>query len=293
MSLASMTGFARHEGALGDWAWAVESRSVNGRNLEVRFRGPPGFDGLERAARDLAQARFARGSLTINIQGRSSAKPSGGRVNLDAVERYLALCAPFVADGRAAPPTMDGLLALPGVVETSTSDEDPDMRAAVEAAMAVSMAQALDALKVARSEEGAALATLLNGFLDHIARLVAVTATEAEQQPALIKDRFARRLTELVGEAASAERIVQEAAALALKADVREELDRLTGHVAAARALLAQAVASGRRLDFLTQELMREVNTLCAKSAAAALTTVGLELKATIDQFREQVQNVE
>ena len=293
MSLASMTGFARHEGALADWTWAVEARSVNGRNLEVRFRGPPGFDGLERAARESAQARFQRGSLIINIQARNSARPTGGQVNLDAVERYLSLCAPFVAEGRAAPPSMDGLLSLPGVVETSTSDEDPDMHAAVEAAMAISMAQALDALKVARGEEGAALATLLTGFLGHIARLVAAAATEAEQQPALIKDRFARRLNELVGAAASAERIMQEAAALALKADVREELDRLTGHVAAARALIAQAGASGRRLDFLTQEFMREANTLCAKSAAPTLTTVGLELKATIDQFREQVQNVE
>ena len=134
MSLASMTGFARHEGALGDWTWAVEARSVNGRNLEVRFRGPPGFDGLERAARDAAQARFQRGSLIISIQARNSARPTGGQVNLDVVERYLSLCAPFVAEGRAAPPSMDGLLALPGVVETSTSDEDPDMHAAVEAA---------------------------------------------------------------------------------------------------------------------------------------------------------------
>ena len=293
MSVASMTGFARGEGALGDWSWAVEARSVNGRNLEIRFRGPPGFDGLERIAREAAQARFQRGSLTINVQGRSSAKLSGGQVNLDAVERYLSLSAPFVAEGRAAPPTMDGLLALPGVVEVATSDEDRDTRAAVETAMAASMAQALDALKAARGEEGAALSALLSGFLDHIERLVVAAASEAERQPALLKDRFARRLTELVGEAASPDRIMQEAAALALKADVREELDRLGGHVAAARVLIGQEAASGRRLDFLTQEFMREANTLCAKSAAPALTTVGLELKATIDQFREQVQNVE
>ena len=293
MSLASMTGFARTEGAHGDWTWAVEARSVNGRNLDLRFRGPSGFDTLERLAREAAQSRFARGSVTLNVQGKPAAKTTGGRINLEAVERYLTACAPFVAAGRAAPPTMDGVMSLPGVVEAAATDDDPDVRAAVEAAMARSVGMALDALKVSRAEEGAALAGVLTGLLDHIERLVVAAASDAAAQPAVIKQRFERRLVDLVGDAATPERIVQEAAALALKADVREELDRLTGHVAAARTLIAQDGASGRRLDFLTQEFMREANTMCAKSALPDLTTVGMALKATIDQFREQVQNVE
>ena len=293
MTVASMTGFGRNEGAHGDWTWAVEARSVNGRNLDVRFRGPSGFDGLERAARDAALARFQRGSLTINVQGKPAAKAVAGRINLDAVERYLALSESFVAAGRATPPSMDGVLALPGVVEVAVNDDDPETRAALEAAIGRTVGEALDALAIARGEEGAALAGLLTGFLDTIAALVERAAAEAGAQPALMKERFQRRLSELIGEAAPLDRVVQEAAAMALKADVREELDRLTGHVAAARALLAQAGASGRRLDFLTQEFMREANTLCSKAAVPALTAVGLDLKATIDQFREQVQNVE
>ncbi len=293
MTLASMTGFARSEGAQGDWSWAVEARSVNGRNLDLRFRGPPGFDGLERAAREAAQTRFQRGSVTVNVQGKTTKKTTGGRINVDAVERYLTLCAPFVAAGRAAAPTMDGVLSLPGVVELDASDDGPDLHAAIEAAMARSIDEALDGLKSARAEEGASLAWVLRGFLQVIERLVIAAASDAAEQPVLIKQRFERRLTELAGDAATPERLAQEAAALALKADVREELDRLTGHVASARALLSQDLASGRRFDFLTQEFMREANTLCAKSAMPSLTSLGLELKATIDQFREQVQNVE
>ena len=293
MTLSGMTGFSRREGALGAWSWAVEARSVNGRNLDLRFRGPPGFDGLERMAREAGQVRFQRGQLTVNVQGRRAEAAGQTRVNLDALERYVTLCAPFVASGRVAPPTMDGLLALRGVVEAGDEDDDPDVRAAVEAAMAVTIGQALDGLKAARLEEGAALAGLLTGFLDRIDALTHTADGEAAGQPLLIKDRFERRLNELVGEAASPERILQEAAAMAVKADVREELDRLRSHLAAARGLLEQTGAAGRRLDFLTQEFMREANTLCAKSAATALTGIGLELKATIDQFREQVQNVE
>jgi len=293
MTIASMTGFSRVEGAHGDWTWAVETRSVNGRNLDVRFRGPLGFEGLERAARDAAQARFQRGSLTINVQGKPSARTAAGRVNLEALERYLALGESLVAQGRATAPSMDGLLALPGVVEKDASDDEPAERARIEAAMAASIAGALDGLRSARAEEGAALAGVLGGLLGGIERLVGEAEAHAGQQPALIKERFERRLRELLDEAAPMDRIMQEAAVMAVKADVREELDRLIGHIIAARSLLAQDGASGRRFDFLTQEFMREANTLCSKSTAPALTAVGLELKAVIDQFREQVQNVE
>ncbi|MFT4252764.1 MAG: YicC/YloC family endoribonuclease [Caulobacter sp.] len=293
MALSGMTGFARVEGALGDWSWAVEARSVNGRNLETRFRGPPGFESLDRAARDGAQGRFQRGQVTVGVQARKAEAAAAPQVNVEVLERYLKAGGPYVATGMVAKPTLDGMLALRGVIEVREDDEDAEARAALEAAMAASLAQALDGLKAARQEEGASLAPVLAGLVDRIETLTGLAAAEAEGQPAILKQRFERRMTELLGESAPQDRIVQEAAALAVKADVREELDRLTGHVAAARALLASEGASGRRLDFLSQEFMREANTLCSKSALTALTAHGLELKATIEQFREQVQNVE
>jgi uncharacterized protein (TIGR00255 family) len=293
MTISGMTGFGRSEGALAGWSWAVEARSVNGRNLEVRFRGPPGFDALERAARELGQARFQRGQLTVGVQAKRSEGSGAVRLNLEQLDRYLAAGAPYVAAGKAAPPSLDGLLALKGVIETEDAVEDPDARAELEAAMTASLAAAMDGLAKARQEEGTQLLALLTGFLDRIAELVGQAEGLAGEQPAAIKERFARRMAELIGEHAPEERIVQEAAAMATKADVREELDRLAGHVAAARQLLAADTGVGRRLDFLTQEFMRGANTLCSKSASAALTSTGLDLKAVIDQFREQVQNVE
>jgi uncharacterized protein (TIGR00255 family) len=291
--ISGMTGFGRAEGAADVWTWAVEARSVNGRNLDLRFRGPPGFDALERSARELAQARFQRGQLTLGVQARRSEGAASVRLNLDQLERYLAAGAPYLAQGRAAAPSLDGLLALKGVIETEDAVEDPATRAGLEGSITVSIGAALDELLAARREEGRALDGVLAGFLDRIEALVGQAEGHAADQPATIRDRFARRMAELVGEGAAEDRIVQEAAAMAVKADVREELDRLAGHVTAARELLRAGGAVGRRLDFMTQEFMREANTLCSKSASGALTAVGLDLKAVIDQFREQVQNVE
>jgi uncharacterized protein (TIGR00255 family) len=291
--LSGMTGFGRAEGAFGEWSWAVEARSVNGRNLEVRFRGPPGFDSLERIARDGAQARFQRGQLTLGVQARRAEAAGAVQINLEQLERYLAAGAPYVAAGQAAPPRLDGLLGLRGVLEAGDIADDPEAQAALEAAMAATLASALEGLLEARRQEGAVLKGVLGGLLDGIEALVGQAQNHAAGQPAAIKERFERRLSELASDVVSEERIVQEAAALAVKADVREELDRLNGHIAAARTLLEAAGAVGRRLDFLTQEFMREANTLCSKSALAALTAAGLDLKAVIEQFREQVQNVE
>jgi len=293
MSLSGMTGFGRAEGALGAWSWAVEARSVNGRNLEVRFRGPPGFEGLERAAREGAQSRFQRGQLTVGLQAKRSEGAGAVRLNLEQLERYLAAGAPYVASGQATPPSLDGLLALRGVIEAADTIEDPEALAAIETAMAVSIAAALDGLAAGRAEEGRALEGVLDALVSRIGELTGKASALAAGQPVLIKARFEKRLTELAGEAATEERILQEAAAMAIKADVQEELDRLRGHLDAARALLDGEGGVGRKLDFLTQEFMREANTLCSKSASGALTSVGLDLKATIEQFREQVQNVE
>jgi uncharacterized protein (TIGR00255 family) len=293
LKLSSMTGFARAEGALGPWSWAVEARSVNGRNLEIRFRGPPGFDGLERIAREAGQARFQRGQVNISITARRSETAGAVRINREVLERYLTLADELTGKGHALTPSADGLLGLRGVLETGEADEAPEVRAAVEAAMAGSLAEAFDGLKTSRQAEGAALGVVLSGLVDQVEGLCAEAEAEAAAQGPAIRDKFAKRLTELLGDAAPADRIVQEAAVMATKADVREELDRLGSHVAAARALMADDVAAGRRLDFLTQEFMREANTLCSKSATTGLTGVGLALKAAIDQFREQVQNVE
>ena len=294
MPFSGMTGFGRTEGAVENWSWAVEARSVNGRNLDIRFRGVAGFENLERVAREAAQARFQRGQVNVGLTAKRSESGGAVRVNLDQLERYLSIGDELLARGKVSLPRLDGLLALRGVTETDTVTDDPERVALVEAAMTASLIAALDSLLASRLEEGQALAAILSGLLARIEGLVADADRVAEGQPAAIQSKFARRMSELAGEAQGiAERIVVEAAAMAVKADVREELDRLIGHVAAAKTLMAGDGPAGRRLDFLTQEFMREANTLCAKSALPGLTTLGLELKATIEQFREQVQNVE
>lgn len=294
MALSGMTGFARVEGALGRWTWVVEARSVNGRTLEARFRGPPGFEGLERIARDGAQARFGRGQIQIALQARRDEAAGALRINTALLEELISVCARYPAREGLSAARLDGLLAVRGVVETAEDGETPEARAELEAAMGRTVLQALDSLRTARAGEGAALAPVLAGQIDRIAVLVAQAETEAAAQVQAIRERFTRRMAELVPDAKPLEeRIVAEAALLAGKADVREELDRLAAHIAQARELLAGEAAAGRRLDFLTQEFMRETNTLCSKSATIPLTGVGLELKAVIEQFREQVQNVE
>ncbi|HWE99101.1 MAG TPA: YicC/YloC family endoribonuclease [Caulobacteraceae bacterium] len=292
MSLASMTGFGGAEGAAGGWTLAVEARSVNGRSLDVRFRGPPGSDVLERAAREAAQSAFVRGQVGVNLTVVRAGGAGGRRVDLAAAEAYLAAGAALVESGRVGRPTLDGLLALPGVL-TEPEPQDETGRAARESEGVRLIGQAMSALAQARRAEGAALEVVLVRLLDQIDELVAEAGAEAARQPALMKARLEKRLSELAGEALSPERVAQEAAALALRADVTEELDRLAGHVGAARTLIAADAPAGRRLDFLAQEFMREANTLCSKSASATLTRVGLDLKTAVDQLREQVQNVE
>ncbi|WP_395945637.1 YicC/YloC family endoribonuclease [Brevundimonas sp.] len=291
--LSGMTGFGRADGAGQGWTWSVEARSVNGRNLEVRFRGPNGFDALERAAKTAGQARFARGQVNLAVQTkRVESREAAVTVNSAVLARYLTLANELAEDG-ATPPSADGLLALRGVIEAPEEVEDPEARAALEAAIAKTVEEALDALKISREVEGALLAPVLEDFIARIEALVAQAETEATAQVEAIRERFTRRITELAPDAPGLEeRIFLEAAVLATKADAREELDRLTAHVAAARQLVASAPA-GRKLDFLMQEFMREANTLCSKSATTALTGIGLELKAVIEQLREQVQNVE
>lgn len=292
-ALSGMTGFGRADGAADGWTWSVEARSVNGRNLEVRYRGPNGFDELDRLAKAAGQARFARGQVTLGLQARRTAAVEAAvTVNAALLSRYLTLANELAEEG-ATPPSADGLLALRGVIEAPEEEDDADARAAVQAAMARTIEAALDALKLSREREGAQLQPVLTDFIARIETLVVQAEGEARAQVEAIRDRFTRRITELAPDTPGLEdRIFLEAAALATKADVREELDRLTAHVASARQLLGQPPA-GRKLDFLMQEFMREANTLCSKSATTSLTGIGLELKAMIEQLREQVQNVE
>lgn len=288
-----MTGFGRADGALDGWTWTVEARSVNGRSLEVRYRGPGGFENLERLTKATAQARLNRGQVTLGVQAkRAEGNEPAPRVNEAVLATYLKLANQLAEEG-AVPPSADGLLALRGVIEVAEAVEDPEGQAAVEAAIAVTIEQALDALKQSRQREGEQLTPVIHDFVGTIEALVARAELEASSQTEAIRERFTRRISELAPDAPGLdERIFLEAAALATKADVREELDRLTAHVDSARTLLQQPPA-GRKLDFLMQEFMREANTLCSKSATTPLTGIGLELKAVIEQLREQVQNVE
>ena len=292
--LSGMTGFGRSEGAGAGWSWAVEARSVNGRGLEVRFRGPAGFDALERTAREAAQSRFQRGQVSISVNARRLEAEAPVRINTDLARRLLDAGEPWIAEGRVLRPTLDGLLSLKGVIEAESAEADPEALAEAGTLLAASVTEALEGLRSARLEEGRQLSGVLGRRLDEIDDLVRQAGAQASEQVEAVRARFQRRLSDLAGEGPDvAERAFLEAAALAVKADVREELDRLDGHLASARTLLSEGGAAGRRLDFLTQEFMREANTLCSKAATSALTRVGLDLKAAIDQFREQVQNVE
>jgi len=290
--ISGMTGFGRADGAGHGWTWSVEARSVNGRNLEVRLRAPSGFDDLDRLTKAAGQSRFARGQVSLTVQARPDAGSASVGVDADVLDRYLALARQLVKAG-AAPPTADGLLALRGVVSADDAAPDPDAQAALQTAVAATVDQALDALLASRRHEGAQLLPVLTGLIDRIQGLVADAEREAASQVEAVRERFTRRMAELAPDAPGLdERVFLEAAALAAKADVREELDRLRAHVASARALLTSPPA-GRKLDFLMQEFMREANTLCSKSATVPLTAVGLDLKAAVEQLREQVQNVE
>lgn len=295
MALSSMTGFARAAGGSGPWTWTWEARSVNGRGLDLRLRLPSGYDSLEPAARAAAAERFQRGSLTLLLNLDEAAEGAGWRINEAALEQAVAAARALKERLPEAALSVDGLLSLRGVLETGAPPEAEPERAAREAAMLASLIEALDALREARRAEGRRLQALLESQLAEIARLSREARATAAAQPEALKQRLKEQVAALLEAAPplSEERLAQEAALLAVRADVREELDRLDAHVAAARELIAAGGAVGRRLDFLAQELNREANTLCSKSADVALTRIGLEVKAVIDQFREQAANVE
>ena len=295
MTVASMTGFAQSAGSHGSLRWRWEAKSVNGRSLDMRLRTPPGYDGLEPPARLLAGERFQRGSFQITLTVETEAGSRGLSIDAAALASAVKIAREVAAETGMAPARVDGILALKGVI---VQDEgivlDEQARGARDAAILESLAGALDLLARARGNEGAKLAALMNGQIGEIERLTKEAAALAAAQPEALKARLSAQLAELLaGAPVAPDRLAQEVALLATRADVREELDRLAAHVQDARALMAQGKGVGCKLDFLAQEFNREANTLCSKSSDIALTRIGLALKAVIDQFREQSQNVE
>ena len=290
-----MTGFARTSGAAGDDNWSWELKSVNSRGLDLRCRLHGGLEALEVAARAAATKRFHRGNVTMNLTLNRTGATAEIRINEDVLGAVLAAAAELAKRIDAPPPSVDGLLAMRGVLETVEREETEAERKTLEAGVLATLDEALDSLATDRGAEGRRLDGIIAGQIDAIAELTAGAGQLTAVQPAALKARLQRQVAALLDNAdgLAEDRLLQEAAVLATKADVREELDRLAAHVDAARELLADQGAVGRRLDFLAQEFNREANTLCSKSQDAALTKVGIELKTVIDQFREQAQNIE
>ena len=295
MTLTSMTGFARADGALGATTWTWEVRSVNGRGLDVRLRLPPGSEGLEPGVRAAVAKRLVRGSLSVALNLRRSDGATELRVNEAALGQLLIAVEGIRARLNAPPPRAELLLGIKGVIEVVEREESAAEARARSEALLASLAGALDELVRTRSAEGERLAAVVAEQLDAMAGLVAQIEAAPSRSPAAIRERLKEQIARLLETGAVLEesRILQEVALLATRADVAEELKRLAAHIAAARELIEASRPAGRQLDFLAQELNREANTLCAKAADAEVTRAGLELKAVIDQMREQVQNIE
>jgi uncharacterized protein (TIGR00255 family) len=296
MSVSSMTGFARIEGHDGALNWVWEIKSVNAKALDLRFRLPAGFDALEVSLRASLNQTLRRGAVTVNL-GLAKAVGTGGmRVNREALTAVMALAREIAAEiDDVAPPRIDGLLALKGVIESAEESADEATRERQLGLLTTSFERALASLQAMRLNEGGRLEAVLSARLAEIAGLVRAAEASASAQPAAIKARLEELIAAIVDAvpALPEERLAHEAALIIAKADIREELDRLEAHLAAARGLVDEGGPIGRRFDFLCQEFNREANTLCAKSADLELTRVGLALKAAIEQLREQVQNIE
>ena len=288
-----MTGFARAEGDELGISWVWELKSVNGKSLDLRLRLAPGFDALEPGLRATLAQRFRRGNISAALAITRTA-PAALRINRDALAQLVSLMSELAGEIDAAPPRLDGLLALRGIVETIEDDEEAVIERRRSAVLG-SWETALDRLAAARGEEGGRLALLLRDQLEEMAAFIRAAEACAAAQPEAIRERLNKMLVSLADlvPGLPEERVVQEMALLVARSDVREELGRLHAHVEQARDLLQQGEAIGRRLDFLCQELNREANTLCSKSADIELTRIGLSLKAAVEQFREQVQNIE
>lgn len=291
-----MTGFARATGAFDAWSWTWELKSVNAKGLDVRLRLPMGFDGFEAQARAQLSNLFSRGNISVGLMLKQTESSGGYRINEEQLAALLTVSADLRAKlPDASPPSIEGLLGLRGVIEAVEDDVDEDARAALEKELQKSLSEASAGLAAARAEEGARLLRVLGEFVNNLDDLCRQAQGAAEVQGDTIRARMQEQLADILADTSAIDpgRLEQEVALLMTKADIREELDRLAAHIASVQELLAAGGAIGRRLDFLCQELNREANTICSKATDTALTRVGLDMKATIEQFREQVQNIE
>ncbi len=295
MNLSSMTGFARTAGSFGRYRWTVELKSVNAKGLDVRLRIAQGFDRVEGEARARLARALARGTCfaTLSVQREGTAPQVGINASgLAALVRAVTVAAETTG---LAPPTFDGLLGVRGIVEVVDVEEDDVALADACAGALVSFDEAIESLVVARRSEGSALGAILKEQVEAIAGLTRLADANPARRPEAVRARLAQSLSTLLeaGRGFNENRLHQEAVLMAAKADIREELDRLTTHIGAVSELLRIGGPIGRKLDFLAQELAREANTLCAKANDVSLTAIGLDMRAQIEQFREQVQNIE
>ena len=296
LTINSMTGYARAQGQDADCSWTWEVKSVNGKGLELRTRMAGGYDFLEPSVRERLQKRFRRGNLTASLTVTQLAQGADIAVNEAALAKYVEVARRWAAAAPdLAPSSIAGLMALKGVLEVADGTVGPELGESREPAILKALDQAMDALGAMRLAEGRRMGQVLRGHLADIENLVQKAEKTASLDPQQIKGRLKQQVQALLDAvpALSEERLAQEAALLVQKGDVREELDRLKAHLAAALELMSAGEAVGRRLDFLCQEFNREANTLCSKAADMELTRIGMALKAVIEQFREQVQNIE
>jgi uncharacterized protein (TIGR00255 family) len=295
MTIKSMTGFARSDGSLGSVSWHWEIRSVNGRGLDLRLRLPPGYEALEARIREAVSKRIARGSLTINLNVKRGEGETRLKLNEAALAQVLTALDSLTARLETAPPRPEALLGIKGVLEVVEPEDSEAEVQARTAAMLAGLSEALDGIVRAREAEGRHLSAIVLEQVATIERLIERVTQSPTRSPEAIRQRLQEQVGRLMetGAALDEGRLYQEAAMLATRADVEEELKRLGAHIANARELMAAREPTGRRLDFLGQEFNREANTLCSKSNDPETTRAGLELKAVIDQMREQVQNIE
>lgn len=296
MTLTSMTGFARSTGDGEDFRCIWELRSVNGKGLDVRLRLPSGCEGVEFDARSLVKKAFVRGNLTATLTVERNLMSVAPQINEAILFQYAEAAQALVERfPNIRAPSADGLLALRGAFDTGEDRTEELHEEKRRAVILGTLGNAVEALGTARAEEGGRTTTVITSMIERISSLAETAASIVEEQRDVLRERKAEAVRELlgVGNDLDPARLEQEVAILYTKADVREELDRLDGHIAQARELMDLDEAVGRRFDFLCQELNREANTLCSKAAISDLSRVGLDLKILIDQLREQVQNIE
>ena len=295
MALQSMTGFARSQGQFEETSWVWELRSVNGKGLDLRIRVPNGYEAVEAAARNALSKHFKRGNIQINLSVSQSAASTIPYINQEAVESLLSAAKELQSQVGGELPSAAEIMAMRGVVELGEKELDDDTKARRNKEILNSMEQAALALVEMRQVEGEAISKVLETQVARISELHSAIEANKARTPEAIKAQLKAQVDQLVESSSDfdEQRLYQEAAILAAKADLQEELDRLVVHVKAADELLASEGPVGRRLDFLAQEFNRECNTICSKSNSAEVTSIGLDMKLIIDQFREQLQNLE